>query len=683
MIIPRLLFKGDLQEAVKYVGLAKKLARQAFEAGLMNKVYRVAADVTITVENAIKANICKVWIEAGTKSVYGFIFHPHSDLAVNGWWFPTEDTEEREVKITPHYPIHSFIIPSLANKWNYPYYRPNALYKNEVFTRDKFLWCGNQFFTKDKSEVKNKTYWSWWHSPHGDGPLCTNITPYKNIRLTPFLSQGYLIYQDKFSPTSYSFLAPCVFKSGQLFWSYGDLDITNYSNTITDDDKMFIGGMYPISDSRLIVVIVSNNAKTATFYDIKILSSSNWTKTALLTLTSSSLESSIRWPWRFNSTGEECATVVEVYNTSPSTYYSYEIWTISISYDDETDSYSASLSGNDSYYAKSNTVRVGTRVLDLRSGVGTAVKSISSVTSVDSSYCKLPYAVTYDANDNLKIAWYDFTGTESNLSSSSDYDVNNIPSGISTQTSTETITNILKIVIDSENFILYSYTVQLDSNSEYSLLKTDTPDDPYLECEVNNSYEQRVPNTEVMYIDINNKIVITTSSKSRTEYGYNYSVSWTLNELWGTKTVTNGYSGRVYENGRKLTLQEKGTSTILVDDTLTGPPGSSELDVSPSDVFEAGFYYLYYSVWDTSTTDLGTTFSTYLRIPQQYLSIGLGACADSKSNYVFSYDWPVETWEGQTMNRKTGNRSNIPKFNSTVVDTISGDNVLLFPLGLA
>lgn len=86
MIIPRLLFKGDPQEAVKYVGLAKKLARQAFEAGLINEVYRVADGVTITVENALKAKICKVWIEAtAVQSKHALIAYPKDVAAEYGY----------------------------------------------------------------------------------------------------------------------------------------------------------------------------------------------------------------------------------------------------------------------------------------------------------------------------------------------------------------------------------------------------------------------------------------------------------------------------------------------------------------------------------------------------------------------------------------------------------------------
>jgi hypothetical protein len=49
---------------------------------------------------------------------------------------------------------------------------------------------------------------------------------------------------------------------------------------------------------------------------------------------------------------------------------------------------------------------------------------------------------------------------------------------------------------------------------------------------------------------------------------------------------------------------------------------------------------------------------------------------------VFSFDWPeTDDIYGTTLDRETGNFSNIENFDTDVVATVSGDNKLLFPIG--
>lgn len=85
MIHPRVLFIGDPAAAAPYVGIAKKLARQTFNARIRSKTYKLG-DATIRVENTLPAKetfgegyqqmfggICKVWIQAGkAELVYQF-----------------------------------------------------------------------------------------------------------------------------------------------------------------------------------------------------------------------------------------------------------------------------------------------------------------------------------------------------------------------------------------------------------------------------------------------------------------------------------------------------------------------------------------------------------------------------------------------------------------------------------
>ena len=73
MISPRILFKGDPAEAVKYVGIAKKFARATFYAKIISKIWRISDDVEIRVLNNIQSNICKVWISVKGGFFYQFI----------------------------------------------------------------------------------------------------------------------------------------------------------------------------------------------------------------------------------------------------------------------------------------------------------------------------------------------------------------------------------------------------------------------------------------------------------------------------------------------------------------------------------------------------------------------------------------------------------------------------------
>ena len=684
MIHPRVLFSGDPGAATPWVGLAKKLARVCYEQKIANRTYHLGGGVKIRVRNifpnvGVLAGISKVWIEAGTPILYGFIFHPHSDSATEGWWFSTELVENREVKTAPYYPKQSirFTGSAWVNEWNYPYNRPNSLYKNEIFTRDLDVWCGNQFFTKDGPDVKNKTYWSWWHSPHGDGPLSFG-TPTKQ-RLTPFLNGTYqLSYLSKVSPATYGILTPCVFKNGQLHWSYSDQNITDYTNTIDADDVMIVGGVYPVSDTRLIVVIVSNSARTATFYDIKILSSTSWTKSTLLTLTSTTISGSIRWPWRFNSVGTECCTIVEISNSSPF-YYKHRLWVIEISYNSGTDTYSASVSSADEYYISHDNVRAGYLNANLFSGVGTEVSEVTTNISVNSSNYRVPYAVSYDASDTKIIAWYDVTGTTSSTYGFNDYNAVDQDEGYHDVSGETTSTNVAHLTIGSSSYELYNYTNTSAFNESYTSAGPVGPNDPYFIVSISETQTSSAPATKILYIDVKNKTLILESSNYYIDGTTSYGDDWTPNELWATRTLPINNVG-TFETGRKLSKD----SIDFVDDTVDLPMGTS-IFVDPLDLFNSvnGFYYLSVEATINQTFDLGTTFSTYTRVGNTTLSISFGAVVDADKNYVFSYDWPEETIGSETLVRRTGNKSNIPTLAAQVVNTISGDNVLLFPLGLA
>lgn len=99
----RVLFVGNAEACVPWVGLAKKLSRQCYHAGVINKVYHVADGVRIRVENVLPAvtafgnkmgqdfgAICKVWIEAGGEGE-GYQFAvtdtPNLTVLVDGFFY--------------------------------------------------------------------------------------------------------------------------------------------------------------------------------------------------------------------------------------------------------------------------------------------------------------------------------------------------------------------------------------------------------------------------------------------------------------------------------------------------------------------------------------------------------------------------------------------------------------------
>jgi hypothetical protein len=86
MITPRILFRGDPTEAVKWSGLAQDFGRSTFAAGIISKVWQVSAGVTIRVRNAITAKICKVWITAGSSEIHGYQFYTTSPTVEWAYW---------------------------------------------------------------------------------------------------------------------------------------------------------------------------------------------------------------------------------------------------------------------------------------------------------------------------------------------------------------------------------------------------------------------------------------------------------------------------------------------------------------------------------------------------------------------------------------------------------------------
>lgn len=164
----RVLFVGNAEACVPWVGLAKKLSRQCYHAGVINKTYKVADGVQIRVENVLPAvtafgnkmgqdfgAICKVWIEAGGYlSGYQFYttspevhyvgnsgeYHPGgSSVFVPTPSYPVTGQPQPQVKA---YPIHSLVEdpPEFNGKpaWGYTL-MPSSLFElNELMQRGMF-----------------------------------------------------------------------------------------------------------------------------------------------------------------------------------------------------------------------------------------------------------------------------------------------------------------------------------------------------------------------------------------------------------------------------------------------------------------------------------------------------------------------------------------------------------------
>lgn len=71
-IKPHILVMGDPLTANKWIGVAKKFARDTFQAKIVFKVWKVTGSITIQVQNSFVAPFSKVWIIATTIGDYQF-----------------------------------------------------------------------------------------------------------------------------------------------------------------------------------------------------------------------------------------------------------------------------------------------------------------------------------------------------------------------------------------------------------------------------------------------------------------------------------------------------------------------------------------------------------------------------------------------------------------------------------
>ncbi len=694
MIHPRVLFLGDPGAATPWVGIAKKLARACYDLKIASKLYKMGSGVTIRVENIFPlggtlAGICKVWIEA-IQGGYVFIFHPHSDIAPNGWWFPSEETETREVR-----PDIYYIDESL---------RSNATYNvkengRNIFLRDLTLLHGNQTIFKDGN------YWSWWHSPAGDGPVVMEYlgfasgandcirTPYcyqyeieeegEDITLTVL---GY--NNNPKGPfdqieTDRTVLIPKIYRNGEVFW-----ELDPYTDS---RDGIMIGGMYPVSDTRLLIVMIMS-LTTAKLYDLKFDTElSLWTYTEIDSFTVpdnfvfTRLYLTMRWPWRFNSDGTRCSTIIENVNKdeSDTQYYSYEIWELVISYTEETDSFSSILNKSSSYFVK---LKI-TTINYYRSEYDESWPTYQTFSTTNSSspytgYERIPFAITYNKDDEQTIAWltYISSGAYSQLSetnitarvSSSDYDATatNTASGSGSATLSMEINESSITFLEGSPVSLNILAKKYGYVNPGQLLMDYTFDQA--------ESAKPLPSVGIAHIDIN-------SSRFVAYYAWLYpnDVVDSINVSFyqgGALTQSYPYSS-VSNCDRVIKLLDLGGEELLCNSHYERSVSTTG-DISYSSI-ESTYFPPYDGVeQESSTTNELTSYPYFYEANRQF---AYGIQASIKKDYIISIDWPerYEVYVDQTLDREVINLSNIGTFDTDVVDTIDGDNVLLFPIGLA
>lgn len=600
-----------------------------------------------------------------------FIVHPHADSAPNGWWWPTSETTARAVMAGYYYPKHSYY--SLAgvntNFWWKAWNRPNAMLVANptgcVLIRDQDLWCGNQAVTSPDGTV-----WSWWHSPHGDAPLYVQAggeilyrawhTPYgvSPLQVT--------VYYD--SPTwKTAVLTPCVFRDSTLVWSYSDSDLSNEINAITSDDQALIGGVYPVTASRILVVVLTNAARTATLWDVHLSPPSGSTKTSVWTATVGTANTAaMRWPWRFKPDGTECSTIVAYTLDSPAgggvKYTEYKIWTLTISYNEGTDAFSASKSEGEADYLQYQ--YESSRSWDGGYGPGTYSSSHSGSGEIVADHARIPLALAYDAKGIRQIAWVDYTDSAIASSGSStlvieagtgDMSKNGASSGTSTEIRTLTIGG-------------WSYPLRAVSYS------TNSEESRYAGASASWSQESSVTDTgirrRVLYLDVATKTVLAYSDHSTVNYSLSESAEWPGGS--GSLVMSTVGGSTTYTKGNHLWYGE----TRLVDEPV-------ELAIAPEPRL-VGFPYID-NPPSWSGSESGTTDSYELTPDQSALSfdLGFGMAIDQNGFFLFSYEIKArDASMGGTLiplDRKTGAHSNIPGFQAALA---FGENPLLFPLGL-
>jgi len=614
-----------------------------------------------------------------------FALHPHSDSAPQGWWFPTEEATARvamdEVEEEYYYPRHSYYSDEGVdtNFWWDIYHRPHAsLTVNPQEQRctlvmDRDIWFGNQtVYAKSGGAV-----WSWWHSPHGDAPLYAlgGDATYR-ARHTPYLAGGTLqvvVYYDPGPPTivATATITPCVFRNSQWVWSYSDDDIGDFDNEITADDSAVIGGVYPVTADRILVVVLTNAARTATLWDVTVHPPDLSTKTSIWTATvGDENTSAMRWPWRFHPDGTECSTIVAYTKDSPAgggaRYTEYKIWTLSISYNEESGTFSASKSESGAYYIR----HVGTVTSEASGtlvypGYGTMTSSGSQDWVVDATHAEIPLACAYNPDGELVVAWLNVAGTTITSSSTGEYSgaaPGDYSDGGSSDSST---TTTAAIIIGGVSYALSAVeTTSTSSQSQEVLYSGNASRSSEGESSSSGT------NKRVLFLDVLTKTLVLYANNAVSIGSSSMSASWPP-----------GISGPMEATVSGSTTFNGGDYLWYLDDLIFAAPVETEVTASPYNVD-----YPYINP-PTAHSSSHTSY-TYIQYPDQSqlsIDMGFGMALDQNGEFfILSYDCLERDvnlgGEITTLARQSGNYSNIPGLAAAL--TFDGDNKLLFPLGI-
>lgn len=624
---------------------------------------------------------------APSGSIVVFALHPHSDSAPQGWWFPTEEATARvamdEVEEEYYYPRHSYYSDEGVdtNFWWDIYHRPHAsLTVNPQEQRctlvmDRDIWFGNQtVYAKSGGAV-----WSWWHSPHGDAPLVyrsDDPTWHLRARHTPYLSGGLkvVVHYDPGPPAIAEFatITPCVFRNSQWVWSYSDDNIGDFSNAITANDSAIIGGVYPVTADRILVVVLTNAARTATLWDVTVHPPDLSTKTSVWTATvDDENTSAMRWPWRFHPDGTECSTIVAYTLDSPAgggaKYTEYKIWTLTISYNEGTDAFSVSKAESEAYYLKYKNDNVLSQSGFVVSGVGTWTASYSTDSSVSDGFNQIPFALAYAENGTRVTAWIDAASTVYTQSSSSSYSGSIGPGGLtggSSSSGSSSGTNNTNIVIGDYQFSLLSHSYSHSSSTE----ETKDPG----EQTYSTAHETTHPlgSKKILYLDVLSKTIIlyAISNAASTSSG-SVAATWSSGGEPEVETSVGGSTIHHYGNflwyGDDVIFSDPLDVEIPVESTLmTAPLTFEQTHTVPQNISDTTYFYGLYP--DQS---------------QLSIDMGFGMALDQNGEFfILSYDCLERDVLGTTLARQAGNYSNAPNLAAAL--TFEGENKLLFPLGI-
>lgn len=229
MIYPRILIRGSADAALPWIGYAKKLARQTYQNGIINKHQKVSSDVSIYIRNFIGTGISKVVISGGVSS-YGFILLPkRSGVADYGWLYENEEfiPLTDDVNYFRYWFIPHNVAETPKSFFGVRYKIDNSI--SPKIIPGQPLLAGNQFIVRHNDKKLTDVY-SYWGSPYGDlsiGRIAPNAIYCPYVRR---VNQGDLVFFQYAMRTPKSLEPPfpeypmpiwMVYKNGDKFIDIG------------------------------------------------------------------------------------------------------------------------------------------------------------------------------------------------------------------------------------------------------------------------------------------------------------------------------------------------------------------------------------------------------------------------------------------------------------------------------